>query len=227
MVTGAGDGLGGGIARAFAAAGAAAVAHYCASKAAVIHFTRTAALEYGRYGIRVNGVSPGLIWRECLDRDWPDGVARFRQAAPLGRLGRPTDVGNACVFLSMISATVRPSTLPPSLFTGQDPSPLVGDLRSGHRALGDRRAAALRNIHHQLAGSPTRGSHVQDELQRIPGPVETEAKLQRKLVAGREVSHLDNLVTDLAPGRLVEQLDQLSGFPVGHRDGGPDRPPEG
>ncbi|MGH3699323.1 MAG: SDR family oxidoreductase [Pseudonocardiaceae bacterium] len=133
VVTGAGDGLGGGIARAFAAAGAAAVAHYCASKAAVIHFTRTAALEYGRYGIRVNGVSPGLIWRECLDRDWPDGVARFRQAAPLGRLGRPTDVGNACVFLSMISATVRPSTLPPSLFTGQDPSPLVGDLRSGHR----------------------------------------------------------------------------------------------
>jgi NAD(P)-dependent dehydrogenase (short-subunit alcohol dehydrogenase family) len=48
-------------------------AHYCASKAAVIHFARTAALEYGRYGIRVNSVSPGLIWRDGLDPDWPEG----------------------------------------------------------------------------------------------------------------------------------------------------------
>ena len=75
-------------------------AHYCASKAAVIHFARAAALEYGRNGIRVNSVSPGLIWRDGLDRDWPEGVARFRQAAPLGRLGRAADVGNACVFLA-------------------------------------------------------------------------------------------------------------------------------
>jgi NAD(P)-dependent dehydrogenase (short-subunit alcohol dehydrogenase family) len=75
-------------------------AHYCASKAAVIHFARTAALEYGRYGIRVNSVSPGLIWREGLDLDWPEGVRRYRKVVPLGRLGRPADVGNACVFLA-------------------------------------------------------------------------------------------------------------------------------
>ncbi|MGH3478373.1 MAG: SDR family NAD(P)-dependent oxidoreductase [Pseudonocardiaceae bacterium] len=75
-------------------------AHYCASKAAMIHFARAAALEYGRDGIRVNSVSPGLIWRDGLDRDWPEGVARFRHAAPLGRLGRAADVGNACVFLA-------------------------------------------------------------------------------------------------------------------------------
>ncbi|MGH4000853.1 MAG: SDR family NAD(P)-dependent oxidoreductase [Pseudonocardiaceae bacterium] len=79
-------------------------AHYCASKAAVLHFARAAALEYGRDGIRVNSVSPGLIWRDGLDRDWPDGVARFRRAAPLGRLGRPADVGNACVFLASAMA---------------------------------------------------------------------------------------------------------------------------
>lgn len=75
-------------------------AHYSTSKAAVIHFARAAALEYGRYGIRVNSVSPGLIWRDGLEVDWPDGVAQFRRAAPLGRLGRPADVGNACVFLA-------------------------------------------------------------------------------------------------------------------------------
>lgn len=75
-------------------------AHYCVSKAAVIHFARVAALEYGRDGIRVNSVSPGLIWRDGLERDWPEGVARFRRAAPLGRLGRSADVGNACVFLA-------------------------------------------------------------------------------------------------------------------------------
>lgn len=66
----------------------------------MIHFARTAALEYGRYGIRVNSVSPGLIWRDGLDLDWPEGIARFQRAVPLGRLGRPADVGNACVFLA-------------------------------------------------------------------------------------------------------------------------------
>lgn len=75
-------------------------AHYCASKAAVIHFARAAALEYGRYGIRVNSVSPGLIWRDGLDRDWPEGVDRYQRAVPLGRLGQPADVGHACVFLA-------------------------------------------------------------------------------------------------------------------------------
>jgi glucose 1-dehydrogenase/3-oxoacyl-[acyl-carrier protein] reductase len=79
-------------------------AHYCASKAGLIHFARAAALEYGRYGIRVNSVSPGLVWRDGLDRDWPAGVARFRRAAPLRRLGRPADVGHACVFLASSKA---------------------------------------------------------------------------------------------------------------------------
>ncbi|WP_412538927.1 SDR family NAD(P)-dependent oxidoreductase [Longispora sp. K20-0274] len=75
-------------------------AHYSAAKAALLMFTRSAALEYGPLGIRVNAVSPGLIDRPGLARDWPDGVARWRAAAPLGRLGRPEDVGDACVFLA-------------------------------------------------------------------------------------------------------------------------------
>lgn len=74
--------------------------HYNASKAAVLMHTRAAALELGRHGIRVNCVSPGLIWREGLDEQWPEGVARWHAAAPLGRLGSPDDVGDACLFLA-------------------------------------------------------------------------------------------------------------------------------
>ncbi len=75
-------------------------AHYSTAKAGVIMHARAAALEYGRHGIRVNTVSPGLVDRPGLAADWPDGVARWRAAAPLGRLGTPEDVGNACVFLA-------------------------------------------------------------------------------------------------------------------------------
>lgn len=75
-------------------------AHYSAAKAAVVMHARAAALEYGPLGIRVNTVSPGLIDRESLAEDWPDGVRRWQRAAPLGRLGRPEDIGDACVFLA-------------------------------------------------------------------------------------------------------------------------------
>ncbi|MGX1914249.1 SDR family NAD(P)-dependent oxidoreductase [Streptomyces phaeochromogenes] len=75
-------------------------AHYSASKAAVVAHARSAALEYGPYGIRVNTVSPGLIDRAGLAEAWPDGVRRWHQAVPTGRLGRPEDVGDACVFLA-------------------------------------------------------------------------------------------------------------------------------
>jgi 3-oxoacyl-[acyl-carrier protein] reductase len=74
--------------------------HYSAAKAALVMHARGAALEYGPLGIRVNTVSPGLISRPGLDRDWPEGVERWHRAAPLGRLGTPADVGNACVFLA-------------------------------------------------------------------------------------------------------------------------------
>ncbi|WP_438828048.1 SDR family NAD(P)-dependent oxidoreductase [Streptomyces tropicalis] len=75
-------------------------AHYCAAKAAVVMHARAAALEYGPHGIRVNTVSPGLIDRQGLAQDWPEGVRRWREATATGRLGRPEDVGDACVFLA-------------------------------------------------------------------------------------------------------------------------------
>ncbi|MET8078323.1 SDR family NAD(P)-dependent oxidoreductase [Streptomyces sp. NPDC005303] len=75
-------------------------AHYSASKAAIVTHARSAALEYGPHGIRVNTVSPGLIDREGLAEAWPEGVERWERKAPLGRLGRPEDVADACVFLA-------------------------------------------------------------------------------------------------------------------------------
>jgi 3-oxoacyl-[acyl-carrier protein] reductase len=75
-------------------------AHYSAAKAALVMHARNAALEYGPRSIRVNAVSPGLIERPGLADDWPDGVRRWQKAAPLSRLGTPTDVANACVFLA-------------------------------------------------------------------------------------------------------------------------------
>ncbi|MEU1518772.1 SDR family NAD(P)-dependent oxidoreductase [Streptomyces sp. NPDC005811] len=79
---------------------AAGHAHYAAAKAAVVMHARAAALEYGPHGIRVNTVSPGLIDREGLAEAWPEGVRRWREAVAIGRLGRPEDVGDACVFLA-------------------------------------------------------------------------------------------------------------------------------
>jgi 3-oxoacyl-[acyl-carrier protein] reductase len=75
-------------------------AHYSTAKAALLAHASAAALEYGRHGIRVNAGSPGLIDRPGLATDWPEGVRRWHAAAPLGRLGTPADVGNACVFLA-------------------------------------------------------------------------------------------------------------------------------
>jgi NAD(P)-dependent dehydrogenase (short-subunit alcohol dehydrogenase family) len=75
-------------------------AHYASAKAATIMLARAAALEYGRDGVRVNTVSPGLVARPGLRDGWPDGVARWERAVPLGRLGERSDVGDACVFLA-------------------------------------------------------------------------------------------------------------------------------
>lgn len=74
--------------------------HYATSKAGQLMFTRAAALEYGRHGIRVNSVSPGLIDRPGLAEDWPPGVLRWTSVVPLERLGQPEDVADAVLFLA-------------------------------------------------------------------------------------------------------------------------------
>ncbi len=79
---------------------AAQHAHYAASKAAVKMHARSAALELGVHGIRVNTVSPGLIDRGDLAESWPQGRQSWLSAVPLKRTGTPQDVADACVFLA-------------------------------------------------------------------------------------------------------------------------------
>lgn len=87
--------------------------HYNSAKAAVDMFTRSAAQELGQYNIRVNAVAPGVVFRSDIEELWPDGVKRFRDAAPLGCLVQPEDVANACVFLaSAKAARITGITLP-------------------------------------------------------------------------------------------------------------------
>jgi NAD(P)-dependent dehydrogenase (short-subunit alcohol dehydrogenase family) len=79
--------------------------HYSAAKAGAVMFSRNAAYELGCYGIRVNVVSPGLIARPTLAADWPDGLARFNQRAPLARPGEPEEIADACLFLASSAAS--------------------------------------------------------------------------------------------------------------------------
>jgi D-sorbitol dehydrogenase (acceptor) len=91
--------------------GEALVAHYCASKAAVISYTQSAALAMAPHGIRVNAIAPGVIdtpmWSQ-VDALFAryEGLqpgqkkAAVGQAVPLGRMGVPQDIAGAAVFLA-------------------------------------------------------------------------------------------------------------------------------
>jgi 3-oxoacyl-[acyl-carrier protein] reductase len=75
--------------------------HYSASKAGINGFIKTAALEFARYGITVNGVEPGNILTEGLTAGRsPAFIKSMEDAIPLGRLGTPADVANAFLFLA-------------------------------------------------------------------------------------------------------------------------------
>jgi len=78
--------------------------HYNVAKAGILMLTRVAALELGPHNIRVNAVSPGLIWRPGIERAFAEGVDHWRKTAPLSRLGQPDDVADACLFLASPAA---------------------------------------------------------------------------------------------------------------------------
>jgi NAD(P)-dependent dehydrogenase (short-subunit alcohol dehydrogenase family) len=73
---------------------------YVASKHAVLGLTKTAAVEYGRYGIRVNAVSPGAIRTEMLLSVFRnEEIDRVCAVHPLGRIGRPEEIADAVAWL--------------------------------------------------------------------------------------------------------------------------------
>ena len=74
--------------------------HYVASKHAVLGLTKTAAVEYGRYGIRVNAVSPGAVRTEMLLSVFGnEEVDRMGAIHPVGRIGRPEEIADAVAWL--------------------------------------------------------------------------------------------------------------------------------
>lgn len=80
--------------------GNAGQANYAASKAGMIGFTKSIALEIGSRGIRCNAIAPGFIETEMTDKLDPDTVQSWRNAIPLKRGGSTEDVANACLFLA-------------------------------------------------------------------------------------------------------------------------------
>jgi len=79
--------------------GNAGQANYAASKAGIIGFTKSVALELGSRNIRSNAIAPGFIETEMTETLDPDMVQSWRDAIPLKRGGQPEDVANVAVFL--------------------------------------------------------------------------------------------------------------------------------
>ncbi|MDQ3049660.1 MAG: 3-oxoacyl-[acyl-carrier-protein] reductase [Bacteroidota bacterium] len=80
--------------------GNAGQANYAASKAGIIGFTKSIALELGSRNIRCNAIAPGFIETEMTGVLNPDVVKQWRESIPLKRGGTPEDVANLVVFLA-------------------------------------------------------------------------------------------------------------------------------
>tara|TARA_R110002096_G_scaffold12990_5_gene46242 strand:- start:17493 stop:18245 length:753 start_codon:yes stop_codon:yes gene_type:complete len=91
--------------------GEALVAHYCATKAAVISYTQSAALALAKHNIRVNAISPGVIdtpmWKDVdalfakfEGKELGQKKREVGEEVPMGYMGSPSDVARAAVFLA-------------------------------------------------------------------------------------------------------------------------------
>jgi 3alpha(or 20beta)-hydroxysteroid dehydrogenase len=84
-----------------ALAGRSNIAAYCSSKWGVRGLTKTAALEFGPYGIRANSIVPGLIDTVMTREAYGEAMIASRGAQiPVGRAGTPTDIANLVLFLA-------------------------------------------------------------------------------------------------------------------------------
>jgi len=80
--------------------GNAGQSSYAASKAGIIGFTKSIALELGSRNIRSNAVAPGFIETEMTDAVDAKAVDDWKQSIPMKRGGQPEEVADACVFLA-------------------------------------------------------------------------------------------------------------------------------
>ena len=80
--------------------GNAGQSNYSASKAGIIGFSKSIALELGSRNIRSNVIAPGFIETDMTDSLSEDIIKSWKESIPLKRGGDPNDVGNACVFLA-------------------------------------------------------------------------------------------------------------------------------
>jgi len=85
--------------------GNAGQTNYAASKAGIIGFTKSVALELGSRNIRCNAVAPGFIETEMTAKLDEATVEGWRKAIPLKRGGTPQDIANVCLFLASDLAT--------------------------------------------------------------------------------------------------------------------------
>ena len=76
---------------------------YSAAKAGILNLTRSLAVRYGPFGVRVNAIAPGTLrtpaWEQRRQQD-PDVFDRVAKWYPLGRIGEPEDVAGAALFLA-------------------------------------------------------------------------------------------------------------------------------
>ena len=90
--------------------------HYGPAKAGINQLTRMLAVELGRYNIRVNAISPGLIDTETERKYMPPAsFEKYSKAVPLGRVGQPGDILGPALFLaSDASAYISGAIIPVS-----------------------------------------------------------------------------------------------------------------
>jgi 3-oxoacyl-[acyl-carrier protein] reductase len=89
--------------------GNAGQANYSASKGGIIAFTKTLAIELGRYKIRVNTIAPGIIESEMIEKI--PNIKELKKSIPLGRLGKIEEVAKAAYFMGVDATYISGETL--------------------------------------------------------------------------------------------------------------------
>jgi len=79
--------------------GNAGQSNYAASKAGIIGFTKSMAIELGSRNIRSNAIAPGFIVTEMTEELGEETIKQYFEAIPLKRGGTPEEIANTCVFL--------------------------------------------------------------------------------------------------------------------------------